>query len=139
MRELCTSGSVGAPGGKLLGATRPLAKQMPTAALRSLSHHMDLPWLREAFRRTRKDGAVGVDGQTAAQYAEDLEGNLESLLNRAKSGQYRAPPVRWPRTTASSRSSRHHGEETRRAAWSEQSATSGRASSRRGRSETSST
>lgn len=71
-----------------------MAKQMPTAALRSLSHHMDLPWLREAFARTRKDGAVGVDGQTAAQYAEDLEGNLESLLNRAKSGLYRAPPVR---------------------------------------------
>ena len=71
-----------------------LAKQMPTAALRSLSHHMDLPRLRDAFRRTRKDGAVGVDGQTAAQYAENLEENLESLLNRAKSGLYRAPPVR---------------------------------------------
>ena len=54
---------------------------------------MDLAWLREAFRRTRKDGAVGVDGQTAAQYAEDLEGNLQALLDRAKSGMYRAPPV----------------------------------------------
>jgi group II intron reverse transcriptase/maturase len=50
--------------------------------------------LREAYRRTRKDGAVGVDHQTAEQYAEDLEENLQSLLDRAKSGRYRAPAVR---------------------------------------------
>jgi group II intron reverse transcriptase/maturase len=55
---------------------------------------MDLDWLREAHRRTRKDGAVGVDKQTAAEFGEDLEGNLQSLLDEAKSGTYRAPPVR---------------------------------------------
>lgn len=71
-----------------------LAKQMPGTAIRSLSHHMDLEWLLEAYRRTRKDGAVGVDGQTAVAYAENLEENLQDLLNRAKSGAYRAPPVR---------------------------------------------
>ena len=71
-----------------------LAKRMPGTALRSLSHHMDLEWLREAYRRTRKDGAAGVDGQTAEEYAENLEENLRSLLDRAKSGIYRAPPVR---------------------------------------------
>lgn len=71
-----------------------LARQMPGTALRSLSRHMDMDWLREAFRRTRKDGAVGVDCQTADQYAENLEENLQSLLDRAKSGTYRAPPVR---------------------------------------------
>src|SRR5207249_10834264 len=46
------------------------------------------------YRRTRKDGAVGVDQQTAEQYADDLEGNLQSLLDRAKAGTYSAPPVR---------------------------------------------
>jgi len=71
-----------------------LAKQMPEKAMRSLSHHVDLEWLLEAFRRTRKDGAVGIDGQTADEYAERLEENLQSLLDRAKSGTYRAPPVR---------------------------------------------
>jgi RNA-directed DNA polymerase len=71
-----------------------LAKQMPEAAMCSLSHHMDLEWLHEAFRRTRKDGAVGIDGQTADEYAENLEDNLQSLLSRSKSGTYRAPPVR---------------------------------------------
>jgi len=68
---------------------------MPGVALTSLSHHIDIEWLKEAFRRTRKDGAVGVDGQTAGEYAANLEGNLQSLLDRAKSGDhYRAPPVR---------------------------------------------
>lgn len=71
-----------------------LAKQMPDRPLYSLAHHMDLNWLSEAHRRTRKDGAVGVDGQTAATFAENLEVNLGVLLEQAKSGVYRAPPVR---------------------------------------------
>ena len=60
----------------------------------SLAHLIDLDWLKEAFHRTRKDGAVGVDGQDGEDYAANLEGNLKSLLERAKSGTYRAPPVR---------------------------------------------
>jgi RNA-directed DNA polymerase len=60
----------------------------------SLAYLMDIDWLYEAWRRTRKGGAAGVDGQTAAEYERDLEANLRSLLERAKSGTYRAPPVR---------------------------------------------
>lgn len=71
-----------------------LASQKPGAALLTLAHHIDLDWLYEAHRRTRKDGAVGVDGQTAAAYAKELEANLRDLLERAKSGTYRAPPVK---------------------------------------------
>jgi group II intron reverse transcriptase/maturase len=71
-----------------------LAKQSPPLGFFSLAHHIDLGWLHEAFRRTRPDGATGVDGQTAAIYAENLQANLEALLERAKSGTYRAPPVR---------------------------------------------
>ena len=71
-----------------------LAREMPGTALTSLSHHIDLDWLVEAWRRTRKDGASGVDGQTASEYEQDLEGNLVDLLARAKSGRYVAPPVR---------------------------------------------
>jgi RNA-directed DNA polymerase len=71
-----------------------LASQSPQAAFTTLAHHIDIDWLKEAYRRTRKDGAVGVDGQTAEDYAEDLEGNLRSLLDRTKSGRYQAPPVR---------------------------------------------
>ena len=71
-----------------------LAKQSPQMGFTSLAHLIDIEWLREAYRRTRKDGAVGVDGQTSADYEQDLEGNLQSLLERAKSGRYKAPPVR---------------------------------------------
>jgi len=71
-----------------------LAGKMPGVALHSLCHHMDLDWLREAHRRTRRDGAAGVDGLTAAEYEASLQGNLEDLLTRAHTGTYRAPPVR---------------------------------------------
>jgi RNA-directed DNA polymerase len=62
--------------------------------LTTLAHHIDLEWLREAHQRTRKDGAHGIDGQSAEEYAAELESNLRSLLERAKSGDYRAPPVK---------------------------------------------
>lgn len=71
-----------------------LAREAPEMVFTSLSHHIDVEWLREAHRRTRKDGAPGVDGQTAEKYAQDLQDNLQDLLDRAKSGTYRAPPVR---------------------------------------------
>ncbi|MEJ2653504.1 MAG: reverse transcriptase domain-containing protein [Gammaproteobacteria bacterium] len=77
-----------------LNETRPeLAKEAPDMAM-NLSHHMDLEWFEEAYRRTRKGGAVGVDGQSARQYGERLAENLQELIDRAKSGQYRAPAVR---------------------------------------------
>jgi RNA-directed DNA polymerase len=71
-----------------------LAHQAPQMGFTSLNHHLDLLWLLEAYQRTRKDGAPGVDGQTAADYAVRLIDNLTALLDRAKSGTYRAPPVR---------------------------------------------
>jgi len=49
-----------------------LAREMPQAALTTLAQHIDIDWLREAYRRTRKDGATGVDGQTADEYAGKL-------------------------------------------------------------------
>ncbi len=70
------------------------AERYPHEALSTLAHCIDLDWLREAYRRTRKDGAPGVDGQVAVQYEADLEANLSSLLDRFKSGRYRAPPVK---------------------------------------------
>lgn len=73
-------------------ATR--ARQTRGSAIHTLARFMDLEWLREAYRRTRKDGAPGIDGTTAEVYAARLEDNLRDLLDRAKSGTYRAPPVR---------------------------------------------
>jgi RNA-directed DNA polymerase len=53
-----------------------------------------MDWMREAYRLTRKDGAAGIDGVTAAAYEVQLEANLRDLLERIKSGRYQAPPVR---------------------------------------------
>jgi retron-type reverse transcriptase len=71
-----------------------LAKQSPQMGFTSLNHHLGLVWLAEAFQQTRKDGAPGVDGQTWDDYQANLLENLKSLRDRAKSGTYRAPPVR---------------------------------------------
>jgi group II intron reverse transcriptase/maturase len=70
------------------------AKQSPQTGFTSLNHYLDLSWLLEAYSRTRKDGAPGVDGTTSDDYELTLLANLKSLLERAKSGTYYAPPVR---------------------------------------------
>lgn len=71
-----------------------LAREDRTRVLTSLCHYLDLALLREAHRLTRKDGARGVNDAGAEEYAKNLEDNLQSLLDRAHSGMYRAPPVR---------------------------------------------
>jgi RNA-directed DNA polymerase len=71
-----------------------LAGEDPERSFLSLAHYIDEFWLQEAYSRTRKDGAAGVDGATAEQYAEHLGDNLRSLHDRFKSGQYQAPPVK---------------------------------------------
>jgi RNA-directed DNA polymerase len=71
-----------------------LARRSPEMGFTSLGHFIDIDWLLEAYHRTRKDGAVGVDGQDGEAYAVNLQENLRSLLERAKSGTYHAPPVR---------------------------------------------
>jgi RNA-directed DNA polymerase len=71
-----------------------LARNNPKMALFTLAHFMDYEWVKYAYDCTRKDGAVGVDGQTGEDYAANLERNLTGLIDRLKSGSYRAPPVR---------------------------------------------
>ena len=71
-----------------------LAALHPELSFTSLAYHVDLEWMREAYRRTRKDAKSGVDGVTASEYEIGLDKRLEGLLNRFKSGTYYAPPVR---------------------------------------------
>ena len=93
-------------GGKMAGASNlgtvltkqqriaKLAGEAPDMAFTSLAHHIDLDWLYVAYQNTRKDGAVGIDGQTAKDYEANLMENLRTLIDRAKSGTYKAPPVK---------------------------------------------
>jgi group II intron reverse transcriptase/maturase len=71
-----------------------LALRSPDFAFFSLAHYIDLHWLEEAYHRTRKDGAAGIDDVTGKEYAENLHENLQDLLDRLKSGTYKAPPVK---------------------------------------------
>ncbi len=71
-----------------------LARLMPDAEFTSLAYHIDLEWMHQAYRRIRKGGAAGVDKVTAKDYEQDLDKNLRSLLERFKSGRYKAPPVK---------------------------------------------
>jgi group II intron reverse transcriptase/maturase len=60
----------------------------------TLAHLIDRELLQEAFRRLRKKAAAGIDGQSKAEYAKDLESNLEDLHERLRSRKYRATPAR---------------------------------------------
>lgn len=71
-----------------------LAGKAPKMVFTSLNHHININLLMEAYHRTRKDGAPGIDGQTARDYEAKLFENLNSLLDRFKTGTYKAPPVR---------------------------------------------
>ncbi|SAL85903.1 DNA polymerase [Caballeronia terrestris] len=71
-----------------------LARSDPEMAFTSLNHYIDFEWVRYAYDCTRKDGAVGVDGQSGEDYAVNLTQNLLGLVDRLKSGRYRALPVR---------------------------------------------
>jgi hypothetical protein len=71
-----------------------LARENPAMAYTSLNHYLDAEWLEYAFECTRKDGAVGVDGQTAESYAErdgplicDVRGRSVTIGEGRHSGQ----------------------------------------------------
>jgi RNA-directed DNA polymerase len=69
------------------------AKHDPDRVFTNLAHLIDADFLREAYRRTRKSSAAGIDGVTAHQYAEDLDENLRDLHDRRRQGRYQAAPV----------------------------------------------
>ena len=70
------------------------AQREPEGRFHSLAHLIDVPALRRAYGRIRKDGAVGVDGVTKEAFGRDLEGNLRDLHERLRSKRYRHQPIR---------------------------------------------
>jgi retron-type reverse transcriptase len=62
--------------------------------LKSVAHHIDVEWMYCAYELVCRDGAKGMDGVGAGEYEENLWENLQSLVDRLKSGSYRAPPVK---------------------------------------------
>jgi RNA-directed DNA polymerase len=70
------------------------ARTEPEGRFHALAHLVDVPALERAYRRMRKDAAVGVDRVTKEQYGQDLEGNLRDLHERLVSKRYRHQPIR---------------------------------------------
>jgi hypothetical protein len=52
----------------------------------TLAHLIDVDMLRDADHQTRRDGAPGVDGVTAAESGAHLEANLADLQARLRHG-----------------------------------------------------
>ena len=63
------------------------ARTCPDMVFTTLHHHIDPEWMHRAWDLTRKDGATGIDGVTAADYEKDLEANLADLMDRDQVGQ----------------------------------------------------
>lgn len=70
------------------------AREHPDRVFTTLHHLIDIDFLYEAYRCTRKDAAPGADTVTAEQYAENLASNLRSLYTRYREGGYVAPLVK---------------------------------------------
>ena len=69
------------------------ARNYPEMVFNNLYHLIDGELLLEAYHRTSKDSAAGVDKVTAKDYAEALYENLHDLHERLKTNRYVAPPV----------------------------------------------
>jgi len=65
----------------------------PDMVFTTLVHMIDVDFLKEAYRLTRKDKSAGVDKVTAKEYASNLDENLVDLYERLRTGRYVAPPV----------------------------------------------
>lgn len=60
----------------------------------NLSKLLTKEYLRENFKMLNKKAAAGIDKVTYREYGEDLDRNITELLERVKSGKYRARFVR---------------------------------------------
>ena len=78
-----------------LDGIRQTAKGNRKAKFTTLLHHVyAVERLEQAYLALRRDAAPGVDGQTWAQYGQDLQSNLRLLSDRLARGGYHAQPVR---------------------------------------------
>ena len=70
------------------------AKEKKQEQFVNLLSHIKVPLLREAYQRLEKNAAAGVDGETWAQYGENLDARLTALQDRVHRGSYHPLPVR---------------------------------------------
>lgn len=71
-----------------------LSAEREEVVFRQLMHHFDKDSLRDCFSKLGTKSASGSDGITKAQYGEQLDDNLDSLVERLKRMAYRPSAVK---------------------------------------------
>jgi RNA-directed DNA polymerase len=66
-----------------------LSAKNPEIVFNNLFSHIHVENLRQAFRALDGSKALGIDGISKAEYAKDLDRNLEDLVSRLHIGTYR--------------------------------------------------
>lgn len=69
------------------------ASEQPGYRFRDLFRLLDEEMLRDSWRYIRKNAASGVDQVSAAEYEQNLEGNIHQLVDELKRKRYRAKHV----------------------------------------------
>jgi len=70
------------------------AKLDPKARFTSLAHLLTAEFLKETWGKMNRKAAGGVDGQSAEEFGNELETQIEAICKQLKEGSYQAPPVR---------------------------------------------
>ena len=70
------------------------AQENPKMRFTSLAHLLTPEFLKETWKQMNKRAASGIDGETMKQYGKELDCRVEELVERLKSGNYKAPVIR---------------------------------------------
>jgi group II intron reverse transcriptase/maturase len=73
---------------------RKVAKQDKNTKFTALLHHVNVDSLRASYNALKHTASPGIDGQTWADYQENLQERLEKLHRCVHAGAYRALPSR---------------------------------------------
>lgn len=71
-----------------------IAIERPKEVFTSIYHLINEELLKECFKELDGNKATGLDKITKAEYAENLEQNLENLVSKLKNKAYRPSPAR---------------------------------------------
>lgn len=70
------------------------AKENPKMRFTSLAHLLTPEFLKETWKQMNRRAASGIDGETIEQFGREIDCRVEGLVNRLKSGNYKAPVIR---------------------------------------------
>lgn len=71
-----------------------IAKENPKERFTSLYHHLNKEMLMKCHKELSGNKATGIDEVTKAEYAENLEDNINSLIERLKKHSYKPQAVK---------------------------------------------